>query len=135
MSAFTDVLAAHADFIRRHNGRRACTCGMWESNGNEQYSRDTFAAHVEVELAKAGIAITQLPEATDTYNHEMEMPMMGWEVGHGPHFVEAFPGEIRVEVDGKAVTLTDPPDARELAAALLAAAAAGSIPTKETPNA
>ena len=76
-------------------------------------------------MAAANIVAIELPEATDTYNHHTEMSMMGWEVNHGPIYVDAIPGgEIRVEFDGKDALLTNPDEAPAFAAALLAAAAA-----------
>ena len=77
MSAFTDVLAAHSRV--RHPRAETdfalmCACG-WETIvtlDEIEYEPDRYldaepillarhAAHVEVELAKAGIVITQLP--------------------------------------------------------------------------
>ena len=103
MSAFTDVLATHGSTADFHGKVWHCVCG-------EQFETvAAHAAHVEVELAKAGIAITQLPEGR---------VINGWWEGESTAVnIDAFgPGEL----------LRD-------AAAYLAAAA--SIPTKETPNA
>lgn len=85
-----------------------CDCGE-RFQYAKKFARVQHAAHVEVELAKAGIAITQLPEGR---------VINGWWEGESTAVnIDAFgPGEL----------LRD-------AAAYLAAAA--SIPTKETPNA
>lgn len=77
-------------------------------------------------LRDAGYADpVKLPEPTDTYNHLTETSMMGWEVGHGPAFVEVLTGHpaiVRVEGDGEPAVEVSPAYARELAAAILAAA-------------
>lgn len=102
MSAFTDVLA---NIIRTVDGKHDLGAGE-------------LAERIEVELAKAGIAITQLPEP------EVDGEWLDGGVYSGaPDRVRCYLEDPRMTAD----------DARALAAALLAAAA--SIPTKETPNA
>ena len=131
MSAFTDVLAAHSRV--RHPRAETdfalmCACG-WETIvtlDEIEYEPDRYldaeplllarhAAHVEVELAKAGIAITQLPEPDAQTVAEL---------------AEDALADYLTEVD--TVGFWNVAGAAErVAAALLAAAA--SIPTKETP--
>ena len=123
MSAFTDVHAEHAVAVVTALG--GVVCGCTQRFGD----RHAHAAHVEVELAKAGIAITQLPEPDEDTG--------AFDAGCGA-ITHAVNGDVRLHsasyVSGRYGGIyRSPAKARELAAALLAAAA--SIPTKETPNA
>lgn len=116
--------------------RVSCRCGWFELVPVDQTTRpqgqrdfaDVHADHQAAVLANhPNVAVVELPEPTDTYNHGTDMPMLGWEIGEGPNFVEAFPDEIQLQFDGTVVLSTNHRVAPEIAAALLAAArAAGS---------
>ena len=142
MSAFTDVHAAHHMLYDDFSQAFCCDCGE-RFQYAKKFARVQHAAHVEVELAKAGIAITQLPEPTereDVYG-DLVQDYLGWGRGMlytapegmvergkkyaGPYIIQYMAGS-----SGQHYTVES---ARRFAAALLAAAA--SIPTKETPNA
>lgn len=129
MSAFTDVLAAHqVTDERRWANERYCSCG---EAVHTMIPARSHAAHVEVELAKAGIAITQLPEPDETHEAtEDEHGRRLWSTEGG--CVTAFDSGW-YEIDSQYSHDDDPQKLRGLAAALLAAAA--SIPTKEASNA
>ena len=112
MSAFTDVLA---NIIRTVDGKHDLGAGE-------------LAERIEVELAKAGITITQLPEPDEDGN----AGEVGWNAGVDSVWRDRD-GLSAVVSSASEAQLVYPSDPLALAAALLAAAA--SIPTKETPNA
>ena len=121
MSAFTDVLAAH---VMENFYAGFCKCGEGSFIDDQEYG-----AHVEVELAKAGIAITQLPEPDETHEAtEDEHARRLWSTEGG--CVTAFDSGW-YEIDLQYSHGYNPQKLNGYAAALLAAAA--SIPTKETP--
>ena len=121
MSAFTDVLA---NIIRTVDGQHDLGAGE-------------LAERIEVELAKAGIAITQLPEpdgkgawAIEGTDLEVKVKRARSTQPSDPGLSVLFNSPNRPSRIEKSYDMSVGPD---LAAALLAAAA--SIPTKETPNA
>ena len=95
-------------------------------DGPDPRTQVTELARYVIDYLRAnGFALVELPKPTDTENHLTEMSMLGWEVGYGPAFVEALPGNpptVRVEVDGENIIEVSPSYAAQFAAALLAAA-------------
>ena len=170
MSAFTDVLAAHSRV--RHPRAETdfalmCACG-WETIvtlDEIEYEPDRYldaepillarhAAHVEVELAKAGIAITQLPEQPVREVQYVVICERRRETVRFPAHPERKRAELNLLLNGGVLIreerLTTPwreverlqtseeyraQCEAEWAAEDAADAAAASIPTKETPNA
>ena len=155
MSAFTDVLAAHARHPQSDLYYWECECGEWgDGVADAPDSAFQHAAHVEVELAKAGIAITQLPEQPVREVQYVVICERRRETVRFPAHPERKRAELNLLLNGGVLIreerLTTPwreverlqtseeyraQCEAEWAAEDAADAAAASIPTKETPNA
>ena len=106
MSAFTDVLA---NIIRTVDGKHDLGAGE-------------LAERIEVELAKAGIAITQVDRSVTEYGVDYGDgdPIGCSSVERAKVWVENFPGDATICARERITTPW--------------VAAAASIPTKETPK-
>jgi hypothetical protein len=121
VSRFTETLEAHG---WNEDDRVDCLCGaVFAVSGPDL--RTLHAAHVESMLVEAGVVAVELPEADEVGD--------GFETWNGREVTATIgSGKVRCYLEDPRMTADD---ARELAAALLAASAAAVRPvTPEEPR-
>ncbi|NKT91769.1 hypothetical protein GS854_01630 [Rhodococcus hoagii] len=126
MSTAEQIIAEH----RLDDFDGTCFCGEW-SYEDEPYDpadpelASMHSAHVVAALTNAGKTIVELPERTDDrfVDGYEGCEMDGWEVQQGPHYVSVWEqGQVQIDYQGNPEEPVSPQYARDLAAALLAAA-------------